>query len=314
MPPLARQAEAFDGLSCSAETDVDRGSARQQSAFVEGVVGRDGPHDEQLPPETLQRLADRLLRAEIERSPIPPITAEWPDLRLPDAYAIQRLNLEHRVADGAVPIGHKAGLTSRVVQEFFGLAEPIFGGLLSDMAVEDRAELAHDSLIAPRAEAEIAVVLGRELRGPGVTTTQALAALDGVLAAIEIGDSRITDWRGQGADTVADNASSGRFVLGGRLLPARGLDLRLLGVLFSRNGKPIESGAGAAALGHPARVVARLANRLADAGPGLDAGDIVLCGALHRMVPVRAGDVLRADFAHLGTVSVRVTGSTEGAQ
>lgn len=126
---------------------------------------------------------------------------------------------------------------------------------------------------------------------------------DGVLAAIEVNDSRIKDWRVKLADSVADNASSARLILGGRLIPVRGLDLRLTGVLCYRNGLPIGSGAGAAALGHPARSVAWLANQLGARGSGLRRGDIVLSGGLHRMIPVRPGDVIRAEFAHLGGVS-----------
>jgi 2-oxopent-4-enoate hydratase len=274
------------------------------------MVGVDKASGERLPSATLRTLAERLARAEADRFPTEPITDDWPGLRIDDAYEIQRLNLERRTAAGGAAVGHKAGLTSHVVQEFLGVDEPTFGVLLDDMVVEDGGAVAHESFISPRAEAEIAVVLGRELHGPGITTSQALAALDGALAAIEIGDSRIVDWRVRVADTVADNASAARFVLGGRFEPVRGLDLRLLGVLFLRNGEPIESGAGAAALGHPARVVAWLANRRAAFGyGGLDAGDVVLCGALHRMVPVRAGDVLRAEFAHLGAVEVHVTGT-----
>ena len=126
-----------------------------------------------------------------------------------------------------------------------------------------------------------------------------------MLPAIEVVDSRIADWRIQLVDTVADNASCGRLVLGGRLTPVTALDLRLIGVLLSRNGVPIDSGAGAAALGNPARCVAWLANKLGALGAGLRRGDIVLPGALHRMVPVRPGDVFRAEFAHLGSVTAR---------
>jgi 2-keto-4-pentenoate hydratase len=160
-------------------------------------------------------------------------------------------------------------------------------------------------MLQPRVEAEMAFVIGRELAGPGVTTSNALTAIAGVLPAIEIVDSRIADWKIKLIDTVADNASSGKLVVGGQLTPVTGIDLRLVGVLVTRNGAVIDTGAGAAALGNPARCVAWLANKLATFGDGLHPGDIVLPGAVHRMVPVRPGDAFRAEFAHLGAVTAR---------
>jgi 2-keto-4-pentenoate hydratase len=158
-------------------------------------------------------------------------------------------------------------------------------------------------------EAELAFVLATDLVGPGVTTDDALAAIDGVLPALEVVDSRIVDWRSRIADTVADNAGAARVVLGGSPTPVEGLDLRLIGVLLSRNGTPIDSGAGAAALGHPAACLAWLANKLAGFGDRLQRGDIVLAGALTRMFPARPGDRLTAEFAHLGPVGVRFGGA-----
>jgi 2-keto-4-pentenoate hydratase len=145
------------------------------------------------------------------------------------------------------------------MQDLLGITEPISGVLLDDMIVEESDQIRSDQLIQPRAEAGMALRLGSDLSGPGVSTARALAAIDGVLAAIEIGDSRIADWRLKLVDSLADNASAARLVLGGRVTPVSGLDLRLVGMLFYRNGVPIDSGAGAAALGHPARCVAWLA-------------------------------------------------------
>lgn len=255
-------------------------------------------------------LADALWRAESDRVPIDPITESWPDLSVREAYAIQTHNADRRVAAGAVVCGHKVGLTSRASQEMLGVSEPNFGALLDDMFVDECDEVRLDSLVQPRVEAEIAFLMATDLAGPGVTTTRALAAIGGVLPAIEVVDSRIVDWRIRLADTVADNASSGRAVLGARITPVAGLDLRLLGVLFHRNGAPIESGAGAAVLGNPARCVAWLANKLGSLGSGLRRGDIVLAGAMHRMVPVRPGDLFQARFAHIGTVTVQFSGAT----
>jgi 2-keto-4-pentenoate hydratase len=253
-------------------------------------------------------LASRLREAEADRAPIDPVTDGRPDLSVDDAYAVQRHNVELRIAAGAVLCGHKVGLTSAASQDLLGVHEPNFGALLDDMVVDEYDELELDALVQPRVEAEIAVVLADDLAGPGVTSAGALAAIGGVLPAIEVVDSRIKDWRIRIADTVADNASAARVVLGTRITPVAGLDLRLLGVLFHRNGVPIDSGAGAAVLGNPARCVAWLANRLGSLGAGLRRGDVVLPGALHRMVPVRPGDVFEARFAHLGSVTAQFSG------
>jgi 2-keto-4-pentenoate hydratase len=257
----------------------------------------------------IAEIADRLWQAEVDRVPVDPVTDSWPGLSVDDAYAVQSRNVDRRVAAGAVVCGRKVGLTSRVSQELLGVHEPTFGALLDDMFVDEADEVGLDALVAPRAEAEIAFLMARDLAGPGVTTTRALAAIGGALPAIEVVDSRIVDWRIRLADTVADNASAARVVLGAKITPVVGLDLRLVGVLFSRNGSPIDSGAGAAVLGNPARCVAWLANRLGALGSGLRAGDVVLPGALHRMVPVRPGDVFQARFAHLGTVTAQFSGA-----
>lgn len=262
-----------------------------------------------VPEPAIIELAEALWRAEYERTPIDPITDAHPDLSVEHAYAIQTHNIERRVAAGAVVRGRKVGLTSRRTQQLLGVDEPTFGVLTDTMFADDGEEIRVDELVAPRVEAEPAFVMGDDLAGPGITTIVALRAIAGVLPAIEVVDSRITDWRVRIADTVADNASSARVVLGGRITPVDGLDLRLLGVLFSRNGTPIDSGAGAAALGHPARCVAWLANKLGEFGSGLRRGDVVLPGAMHRMVPVRPGDVFQAEFAHLGAVSVWFDGA-----
>jgi 2-keto-4-pentenoate hydratase len=253
----------------------------------------------------LEDLADRLDGAERTRAPIEPLTDVEPGLSIEDAYAIQSINVERRVGEGRVVRGRKVGLTSKPMQQLLGVDEPDFGVLLDHMFVEDGDEVRLSSLLQPRVEAEIAFVLDRDLAGPGVTTTNALAAIRSVLPSIEIVDSRVKDWKIKLVDTVADNASSGRLVIGGTLTPLAGLDLRLVGVVVSRNGQMIDTGAGAAALGNPARCVAWLANKLASFGQGLKAGEIVLPGALHKMVPVAPGDTFRAEFAHLGVVTAR---------
>jgi len=249
-------------------------------------------------------MADELWRAEHARAPIAPLTDTHVGLGIAEGYAIQAHNVARRVAEGATVRGRKLGLTSRRTQQLLGVDEPTFGVLTDDMLVDDGAELSLAELVAPRVEAELAFVLATDLVGPRVTTEDALGAIGGVLPALEVVDSRVAEWRSRIADTVADNAGAAKVVLG-RSTPVGGLDLRLLGVLLSRNGSPIDSGAGAAALGHPAAALAWLANTLAGFGEGLHGGDVVMAGALTRMVPARPGDRFCAEFAHLGAVSVR---------
>ncbi|QJY48910.1 2-keto-4-pentenoate hydratase [Pseudonocardia broussonetiae] len=257
-------------------------------------------------PSALHReLADELWEADRAAKPVPPLTERHPDLVVSDAYAVQTLNIERRVAAGQRVIGRKVGLTSLPMQRMLGVDEPDFGVLTDEMVVEDGDLIDLGRLVQPRVEAELAFVMAEDLAGPGVTTARALAAIEGALPAVEVVDSRVADWRITLVDTVADNASSGLIVLGGRMRPVRELDLRLLGVVVSRHGQVIDSGAGAAALGNPARCVAWLANTLGAFGEGLRAGDVVLPGAVHKMVPVAPGDVFRAEFAHLGAVTVR---------
>lgn len=255
--------------------------------------------------DVIDVFADELFRAGADRRPVAPLTDRAPELRVQDAYAIQTRVIERRVAGGARAIGRKIGLTSQPMQQLLGVAEPDFGVLLDDMFVEDGDEIDLTTLLQPRVEAELAFVMAEDLAGPGVTTARALTAVAGVLPAIEVVDSRVVDWRIKLVDTVADNASSGLLVVGGQLRPVTDVDLRLIGVVVSRNGELIDTGAGAAALGNPARCVAWLANKLGSLGAGLKAGDVVLPGAVHKMVPVRPGDVFRAEFSRLGAVTAR---------
>ena len=260
-----------------------------------------------------QELADELWTADQSARPVAPLTDRHNGLDVEDAYAIQTINIDRRTARGERTIGRKVGLTSKPMQEMLGVDEPDFGVLTDEMLVEDGDLIQTSRLIQPRVEAELAFVMDRDLAGPGVSTSTALGAIAGALPAVEIVDSRVADWKIKLVDTVADNASSGLLVVGGRMRPVEDLDLRLLGVVVSRGGALLDTGAGAAALGNPARCVAWLANKLGSLGAGLNAGDIVLPGAVHRMVPVTPGDVFRAEFAHLGAVTVRFSREEEAA-
>jgi 2-keto-4-pentenoate hydratase len=261
---------------------------------------------------SVERFADELAEAERTGVPVAPLTEREPSFSVADAYAVQLRNISRRQAAGGRILGRKIGLTSRAMQRLLGVDEPDFGVLLDDMVVEDGDAIRSSELIAPRIEAEIAFVMERDLAGPGVDGVAALRAVAGAVPAIEIIDSRIADWQIKLPDTIADNASSARYMLGARLTPTDRLDLRLCGVVVTRNGVLADTGAGAAVLGNPIRCVAWLANKLGEFGDGLHAGDVVLAGAVHAAVPVEPGDVVRAEFAHLGSVTARFA-DNEGA-
>jgi 2-keto-4-pentenoate hydratase len=251
-----------------------------------------------------RRAVDALTDAERRSHPIDPLSETFPSLDLNDAYAIQRLSVEDRLNAGARLQGHKVGLTARAMQEQFNVNEPDYGHLLSDMFVLEGTEIAADELCSPRVEPEIAFVLGNDLAGPGVTVADVLRATEFVLPALEVIDSRIADWRITLCDTIADNASSARVVLGGSPVAVDALDLRLVGVVLSRNGKLEETGASGAVLGNPVSAVCWLANKLAGLGAGLQAGQVVMPGSCTRATAVGPGDQVRADFDGLGFVSV----------
>ena len=253
----------------------------------------------------LSELAAQLRTAELECSPIAPLIEQVPGLTVDDAYRIQEINVRARQDEGELVRGRKIGLTSVAMQQQLGVTEPDFGALFASMIVEEGDAVPTAELIHPRAEAEIAFVMAEDLKGPGVTALDALRAVAGALPAIEVIDSRVVDWRIKLPDTIADNASSARVVCGGRITPVAELDLRLIGMVLSQNGVVVATGAGAAVSGNPIRAVAWLANKLGEFDVGLQAGDLVLAGALTAAVSVAPGDSLRADFAALGSVTTK---------
>jgi 2-keto-4-pentenoate hydratase len=263
--------------------------------------------------EDLRRLAAELYTAEQRSAPIEPLSARHPELGIAEAYEVQREGVRLRVADGDRVRGHKVGLTARVMQQQFGVAQPDFGHLLASMFHPEGEPLPVDALIAPRVEPEVAFVLDRPLRGPGVTVADVLAATAFLLPALEIIDSRITNWEIGIADTVADNASSARVVLGGRRTAIADVDPRLIGVVLRRNGEVVETGASGAVLGNPAYAVAWLANTIAAHDGVLAEGDLIMPGTCTRAVAMAPGDTVRADFDQLGHVSVAFRSAAEGS-
>ncbi|MFG1965347.1 2-keto-4-pentenoate hydratase [Nonomuraea sp. NPDC049028] len=256
-------------------------------------------------PGSVEKAAADLLAAYRTGDPIQPLTTIYPELSVADAYAIQRHQIDALVADGAVVKGHKVGLTSAAMRRQLGVDQPDYGHLLDSMFHLDGAPIDTRRFLQPRIEPEIAFVLKRPLSGPGVTTAEAVAAVDFLLPALEIIDSRIADWRITLADTIADNASSGGVVLGTRPVRLETVDLALAGCLLHRNGDLVQTGAGGAVLGSPLNALVWLANTLGEQGVALEAGHVVLPGSITVAIPVTAGDIVSATFAGIGTVTAR---------
>ena len=256
-------------------------------------------------PELINTLGDELYDALKACRVVEPLTTRHPEITLDDAYAIQQRLNARRLAAGERIIGKKIGVTSKAVMDMLGVYQPDFGYLTDAMVYNEGEAIPAATLIQPKAEGEIAFVLKKTLKGPGVTAADVLAATDGVMACFEIVDSRIRDWKIKIQDTVADNASCGVFVLGERLVDPRTVDLNTCGMILEKNGEIVATGVGAAALGAPANAVAWLANTLGRLGIAIEAGEVVLSGSLAIMVPVKAGDNLRVTIGGIGGCSVR---------
>jgi 2-keto-4-pentenoate hydratase len=250
--------------------------------------------------------AARLLRGAYSDGVIAPLRAFLDPTDAAGAYAVQAVNTHFWETQGRRIIGRKVGLTALAVQQQLGVDQPDFGVLFADMELADGGVLPLSRAIQPKAEAEIALILGTDLIGSDIQREQVEAAVTSVCAAIEIVDSRIADWTISFADTVADNGSSAMFVLGSARLPLAGLDLYTCGMVLEVNGKLVSLGAGAACLGHPLNAATWLARTLAERGEPLRKGDIVLTGALGPMVAIHPGDHVRSTIGGLGSVSFAV--------
>lgn len=234
---------------------------------------------------------------------VPPLRDALEPIDVQGAYAVQTINTRFWEAQGRRIVGRKAGLTAKAVQAQLGVDQPDFGVLFDDMRVADGGRLDPARTIQPKAEAEIAFILGGDLSDPDTTTEQVAAAVASVHAAIEIVDSRIADWKITFADTVADNGSSAFFVLADEGSPLAGLDLEGAAMEMTVNGAVASTGVGAAALDNPLNAAAWLAQTLASHGEPLKAGDILLAGALGPMVALTSGDQVEARIAGIGTCS-----------
>ncbi|MCR3721915.1 MULTISPECIES: 2-keto-4-pentenoate hydratase [Prauserella salsuginis group] len=260
--------------------------------------------------DEVTKTADRLLAAYASGSPTHPVIADHPAADLDDAYAIQQAQVEEWTRRGDVIGGHKVGLASRAIQRQMNVDQPDFGHLTRSMFKFEHEPIPASTYLQPRIEPETAFVLGKTLQGPGVTIADAVRAVEFVLPALEIVDSRISDWNISIVDTVADNASSGGVILGSRPVALADVDLRLVGCTLHRNGELVETGAGGAVLGSPLNSLVWLANTVGPHGVALEPGHVILPGSMTKATPMEPGDTVVSTTAGLGTVTA-VLGAKE---
>ncbi|BDZ53843.1 fumarylacetoacetate hydrolase family protein [Agromyces marinus] len=258
-----------------------------------------------LDPSRIREIADELFAADRDRTTVPLLTARNPGMGVADAYAVQAEWARRRQGAGARLVGRKIGLTSKVMQVATGITEPDYGVIFDDMVVESGSTIEFDRFSNVRIEVELAFVLGAPLDGPHTTIFDVLRATEYVVPALEVLNSHIALEGRTIVDTISDNAAMGAMVVGGRPVKVDDVDLRWVGALLSRNETIEESGVAGAVLGHPAMGVAWLANKLAQHGQSLGAGEIVLAGSFTRPMWVERGDTVHADYRDLGSISCR---------
>lgn len=250
-------------------------------------------------------IADELLEADRNRGVVPLLSARHPEMQIEDAYAVQKIWSDRRIEGGSKLVGHKIGLTSKVMQLATGITEPDYGVIHDDMVFESGGEVEFDAFSNVRVETEVAFVLGKELSGPGATIFDVLDATDYVVPALEILNSHI-EFEGRTiVDTISDNAAMGAMVLGGRPMKPNEIDLRWISALLYRNESIEDSGVAGAVLGNPAMGVVWLANKLAAHNGRLQAGEIILSGSFTKPMWINPGDTVHADFGQMGAVTCR---------
>ncbi|GAA5205574.1 2-keto-4-pentenoate hydratase [Microbacterium kyungheense] len=250
-------------------------------------------------------IAAELAEADRTHGVIPRITARYPDATVEDAYAIQGVWRDRMIADGRTLVGRKIGLTSKAMQQATGITEPDYGVMFDDTVYQSGAEIPVDVFSNVRIEVELAFVLARPLEGPDCTLEDALAAIEYAVPALEVLNSHIELEGRTIVDTISDNAAYGAMVLGGVRKRPDEIDLAWVPGVLSRNGQIEETGVAAGVLGHPATGVAWLANKFAQHGARLEAGEIILAGSFTRPMWVHAGDTVRCDYGPMGVIECR---------
>ncbi len=258
-----------------------------------------------LDEKTIETLAKYCEYAEVDNYEITKITDEYPNMTYEDAYNIQWKARENKEKRGTKIVGMKMGLTSQAKMKQMGVSNPCYGYLADYFSLEDGANIKIDELIHPKVEAEIAFVLKHDLKGPGCHIGDVLSATDFILPAVEIIDSRYTNFKFDLKSVIADNSSSSRYVSGGRMRKIQDVDLKTLGVVMRINGEIVQLGAAAAVLGNPATSIAMLANMLSKRGEILKAGTFILSGAITAAVSVKKGDSVNVAFQDLGSLNMR---------
>ena len=247
--------------------------------------------------------ADRIWDALQTTTAISPLTEVDPGLTVDSAYEIQEEIVARHLATGAGIAAAKLGLTSTAKQQQMSVSEPLYGWMTEEMRLAGTVRVA--DYIQPRAEPEVAFVMGSELSGPDVTTAEVIAATHAIAPASDLLDSRFSGYRFTLADVTADNSSAAAFALGEAVEP-RG-DLRVTGCVFEKNGELVATAAGAAVMEHPAAAVAWFVRKLHERGKTLPAGMTVLAGAWTAAVPIEPGDRLRATFDRIGSVELNAS-------
>ena len=264
-----------------------------------------------LSPEITRILSRELYAARKSRTPLRHFSTRHPGMTVDDGYAIQREWVKLEQADGRTIKGRKIGLTSRAMQLSSQIDEPDYAPLMDDMFFAQGSDIPFERFIAPRVEVELAFILGKPLKGPGVTLFDVLAATEYVTPAIEIIDARIEQFDRETKamrkvfDTISDFAANAGIVTGGRPVRPDAVDLRWVGAMLYKNGVIEETGLAAGVLNHPATGVAWLANKIAPYDEQLNAGDVVLAGSFTRPTPAVAGDNIHVDYGPLGSVAFR---------
>ncbi|MFV0432369.1 MAG: fumarylacetoacetate hydrolase family protein [Leucobacter sp.] len=253
----------------------------------------------------IESIADELVQADKDRAILPKLTARYPGMVIEDSYAIQKVWSDRRIAQGARLVGHKIGLTSKVMQVATGITEPDYGVIHDDMVYESGSVLEFDRYSNVRIEVELAFVLSKTLSGPNNTIFDVLDATAYVVPALEVLNSHLEMEGRTIIDTISDNAAMGAMVIGGRPVRVDEIDLPWAKALLYRNEGIEDSGVAGAVLGHPAMGVAWLANKLAQHGQDLEAGEIILAGSFTKPMWVERGDTVHADYDELGSVTCR---------